>query len=428
MSPRTTEIAVGGDRQVPSPDPIARDYLLLALRLDQRIPGLVDAYFGPAALKAQVEIEQLPAPARLVADAAELLGRLDAEVDDHLRRDWLRVQLVALEAHAHSLAGDPLPYLEHVGRCFDALPVRRDEAVFRAAADELDALLPGAGSLADRLAAWDAGTIVPVERLRDVLDWLIGLVRERSVATFGTPAGDALQVSLVTGQPWSGYNWYDGGLRSRFDINTDLPVRAGDLIGLVAHETYPGHHLEHIWHEAVRVDEQAELEASVLLINAPECLISEGLAEVGRRFAVPPDVEPEVLAELLERSRIPFGADPASRRSTVDRAIRIRIARTALGPAATNAALMLHVDGLDRSVVHDWLERVAGMSPERAQKLLEFIEHPLWRTYVFVYEEGAALLQHWLAMVPAEQQPGRFRRLLVEAVTPSGIASEVAAG
>jgi len=89
---------------------------------------------------------------------------------------------------------------------------------------------------------------------------------------------------------------------------------------------------------------------------------------------------------------------------------------------------MLHVDGLDPSVVRDWLQRVAGMSPERARKRLEFIEHPLWRTYVFVYDEGAALLERWLAMVPGDQQAARFRRLLVEAVTPSGIASEIAAG
>ena len=57
--------AVGGLRDVPVPDPIARDYLLLALRLDQHIPGLVDGYFGPADLKAQVDIEQLRPPARL---------------------------------------------------------------------------------------------------------------------------------------------------------------------------------------------------------------------------------------------------------------------------------------------------------------------------------------------------------------------------
>ena len=55
--------AVGGTRTVPEPDPIASDYLLLGLRLDQHVPGLVDAYYGPASLKAQVELER-EAPAR----------------------------------------------------------------------------------------------------------------------------------------------------------------------------------------------------------------------------------------------------------------------------------------------------------------------------------------------------------------------------
>ena len=48
--------AVGGTRMVPAPDAIARDYILLGLRLDQHIPGLVDGYFGPADLKARVDL------------------------------------------------------------------------------------------------------------------------------------------------------------------------------------------------------------------------------------------------------------------------------------------------------------------------------------------------------------------------------------
>ncbi len=64
---------------------------------------------------------------------------------------------------------------------------------------------------------------------------------------------------------------------------------------------------------------------------------------------------------------------------------------------------------------------------QRAEKKLEFIEHPLWRTYTFVYTEGTALLERWLAGVPADAQADRFRRLLVEQVTPSGIAAEIAA-
>ena len=65
---RTT--AVGGTRDVPVPDPVARDYILLALRLDQHLPGTVDGFYGPAELKAQVDMEQLRPPARLAEDAA----------------------------------------------------------------------------------------------------------------------------------------------------------------------------------------------------------------------------------------------------------------------------------------------------------------------------------------------------------------------
>ena len=76
--------AVGGTREVPAPDPIAEEYLLLALRLDQRIPGLVDGYFGPAALKARIDTEQLRAPARLRGSECEhLIVSSRAEISNH---------------------------------------------------------------------------------------------------------------------------------------------------------------------------------------------------------------------------------------------------------------------------------------------------------------------------------------------------------
>ena len=81
------------------------------------------------------------------------------------RRAWLDVQLVAIETQAAALAGEPLPYLEHVSRCFAFEPPRRDDRDFDAAAADIDALLPGDGPLADRLAAWDAQFVIPVDRL-----------------------------------------------------------------------------------------------------------------------------------------------------------------------------------------------------------------------------------------------------------------------
>ena len=420
--------AAGGEREAAVPDAIARDYLLLALRLDRRIPGLVDGYFGPADLKAQVDVEELRPPLGLADDAAALRGRLPAEVPEPDRRRWLDAQLVALEAQARALGGEGLPYLDHVAACFDLRPARTPESVFDAAAADLDTLLPGGGPLPGRIAAWDERFTIPADRVRGVVDALLPGLRSRAEASFGLPEGEDLAVSLVRNQPWSGYNWYDGGRRSRVDLNTDLPIRAADLLAVLPHETYPGHHLEHAWHEAHLVDELGRMEASVLCINAPECLLSEGLADLGRRFAVPPEEEADRLVEVYRLSGIDEAADPGSIRAVAERQVAITRALAAVRGVAGNAALMLHADGAPREEALAYLERRLLVTPERAAKRLEFIAHPLWRTYVFVYFEGERLLRRWLEMVPSAAQAARFRRLLTEQLTPSAIVEEIEAG
>jgi hypothetical protein len=423
-----TTLAVGGERNVPVPDPVARDYLLLALRLDQHSPGLVDGYFGPADLKAQVDVEQLRPPGRLAEDAATLLERVQVDVAEPDRRDWLTHQLTALRTQAEVLAAASLPYLDHVTRLFAWTPQRRDDAVFERAAADLDALLPGSEPLDERLQAWDDQFVVPVDRLRDIVDWLVGRFRARSSATFGVPRGEELQVRLVTDEPWSGYNWYDGGLRSRVDINTDLPVRAADLLHTVAHETFPGHHLEHAWKEAALVDGAGRLESSVLLINTPECLISEGLADLGFDFAVPPADEPELLLELFGRAGLRVAADPSAARDAAERTAAMRAPRRSLSEVRVNAALLRHAHGASHDEVLDYLQRVGRYPRAISEKRLEFIEHPLWRTYVFVYHEGEALLRRWIEILPEGERAGRFGRLLREQLSPPAIAAELETG
>lgn len=408
-----------------APDPLARDYLLLVLRLDRLIPGLVDGYFGPADLRHQVEAEAPRPPSRLREDAAELRARVAAQVGEPDRRRWLIAQLVALETQARAVDGDGLPYLDHVSSCFDFTPERTDESVFAAAAADLARLLPGDATLAERQAAWDARFTIPPDRLRAVTDALVPGFRERARSLFGLPAGEHLTVSLVRDQPWSGYNWYEGGLRSRIEINTDLPTRAADLLSMLPHETYPGHHLEHAWHESHLVEGAGRLEASILCINAPECLLSEGLADLGRRFAVPPADEPDLLVEVYRLAGLSVARDAAAARAAAEAQAAITRATAALGGVRGNAALLRHADGADRGEVLAYLERYLLATPERAAKRLEFIEHPLWRTYVFVYFEGERLLSRWLERVPPEERAGRFRRLLTEQLTPGAIVDEL---
>ncbi len=259
------------------------------------------------------------------------------------------------------------------------------------------------------------------------MDALLPGMRRRADELFGLPGGEDLVVSLVRGQPWSGYNWYDGGRRSRVELNTDLPIRAADLLSVLPHETYPGHHLEHAWHEAHLVDALGRLEASILCINAPECLLSEGLADLGKRFVVPAEDEVEILAEVFRIAGLPGLGDAGEARDAARRQVGISRALAAVRGVAGNAALMLHADGAPRGEVLAYLERRLLVTPERAAKRLEFITHPLWRTYVFVYFEGERLLRRWLEIVPPDAQPRRFRRLLAEQLTPSAIVEEIEA-
>jgi hypothetical protein len=420
-------LAVGGQRLVPAPDGVAHDYVLLGLRLDQHVPGLVDGYFGPADLKARADIEELRPAARLVDDAEDLLERIDREVDEPDRRDWLARQTVALRTQAAALAGDQLPYIDHVERCFAWRPVRRDEAIFAAAAARIESLLPGDGTLAERLAAWDDRFVVPADRVLGLATWLVERFRVRAAEMFGLPDGEALRIRIVRDQPWTGYNWFDGGRRSRVDINADLPMRVAELVHLAAHETYPGHHLEHAWKEAELVDRLGRVESSILLINTPECLVSEGLADVGHDFASPATDEPDLLLELYERAGLPLSADRRAAREAAETTVALAVPRRRLTESRVNAALMRHADGLDHEAVLAWLVSVGRFAPEVARKRLEFIEHPLWRTYVFVYHEGEALLRRWLDAVPESERPVRFGRLLREGLTPPAIAAEIEA-
>jgi hypothetical protein len=417
--------ALGGTRLVPEPDPVARDYLLLALRLGQHIPGLVDGYVGPAALKAQVDMEQLRAPGRLRDDAIALRDRVANEVTEPDRRTWLDAQLVALETHAQLLAGASLPYAAVVERYMGFAPARHDEAWFAAARADLDTLLPGPGTLDARLDAWDAALTIAEDRLPAVIDWLVARCRAAAAAHIGLPADEALRVSLVRDQPWGAYAWFDGGGRSRIDVNIDRPIRAPDLVRTIAHETYPGHHLEHAWKEAELVDRVGRLEASILLINTPECPISEGLADIAVDIAAPEDAVVGLLDELFERAGSTRPRDPAERLAMAQQASAVSLVRRRLSAIRGNAAWLRHADGRSRDDVVAYLHDVGGFGAERAAAAFGFLDHPTWRTYVFTYDAGEALLRRWLDSGGPDAWLARFTRLFHEQRTPASILAEI---
>ncbi len=205
-----------------------------------------------------------------------------------------------------------------------------------------------------------------------VLKLALEEVRRRTPKLLDLPDGEAVTIEIVQDKPWSAYNWYLGKYRSRIEINTDLPIRANAVVGLMAHEAYPGHHTEHAIKEQRLYRGEGRLEHSIFLMNTPECLVSEGIATVAREVIFPDD---ELAAWLQDELY------PAAGIEGVDAALQVSIdrAREQLMGVESNAAFLLHEDGRPESEVLDYLRRYSLRTEKEARQSLKFLTKPLFR-------------------------------------------------
>lgn len=389
------------------------EYLELGLELGRHVDGLVDAYYGPPALARRVAAEPVRPPAELEARARRLQSDLDADQELHAaRRRFLAAQVRGLRTTAAKLAGDEIGYVDEVAACYGVRPSMVPEDDFAAAHRRLDAALPGSGPLAERYVAWREAQAVPTEKLRPAVESLADDLRSRTAALWGLPEGEHVDFDLVTNQPWAGFNYYLGELRSRVVINIDLPVLSTTLGHLVAHEAYPGHHTEHCRKEIGLVRRRHHLEETIFLVGTPQCLLAEGLADLGLEVVAGPRPEP-VVASHLKPLGIPYSADLVA---------ELAEAGEVLGAVRSNAALLLHDRGESVDAVVAYLERWSLLSRRRAEKAVEFLVDPTWRAYVFCYVEGVALCRRYVA-----GDPSRFARLITEQLTPADLGAGVTA-
>jgi hypothetical protein len=369
----------------------AERYLRLGLRLGRHADDVVDAYFGPPELLAEVEAEPLAAPAELVATADALLA--------DLADGWLRDQVLGLRTYAGILAGADLPYADEVQGCYGVRPVRTDESVFAAAHDRLAELLPGSGSLPGRQHRWRDSMLVPPALIEPVCTAVMAEARAQTRHLTDLPAGEDVVLEAVRDVPWQGYNFYAGDLRGRVAINTGLSMSAMDLLDLALHEGYPGHQAERACKEHLLVRGRGMLEETVVLAPTPQSVVSEGLARLGPRLRRA-SAGGAAFEGILHAAGVEFD---------LAHALAVEQASEPLRWAEVNAALLLHESGEDPAAVRGYLKRWALLTDELADHLVRFISDPASRSYVIAYPAGLALCQAYVG-----DEPGRFRRLLTE--------------
>jgi hypothetical protein len=373
--------------------PVAERYLRLGLRIDRHVDGMVDAYFGPPELAEAAAAEPPVEPRALVAEAEALL--------DELEDGWLRDQVAGLRTYAGVLAGDSRSYSDEVEGCYGVRPERTDEAVFAAAHERLEDLLPGDGALAGRYERWRAATTVPTELVAPTAAAAIEEARTWTRRLADLPEGEGIDLEIVHDEPWLAFNHYLGDLQSRIEVNVDLPITAGELLHLAIHEAYAGHHAERCCKEQVLVRERGLLEETIVLVPTPQSLVAEGIAELAPRLLLDGEGG-AALAAVVEDAGIEF--DLAHTRA-------VERAREPLGWAQVNAALLLHEDGAGEAETQAYLERWALLDERYASHLIRFFKEPTSRSYVITYPVGRKLCRAYVG-----DDPERFRRLLTEQV------------
>jgi hypothetical protein len=377
----------------------AERYLLLGLRLDRHVEGVVDSYYGPAELKAEADAGDPVSPEQLAADGAALL----AELED----GWLRDLVLGLETYARVLAGEPISYSDEVERCYGVRPERIDKRVFEQVHEDLDRLLPGDGPLAERREAWREQNRVDPKKLMPVMSDLFAEVRRRTQQLFGLPEGEELVLEEVHDEPWWAFNYYQGGRRSRVVVNVDVPTTYDDLLELCCHEGYPGHHTERATKEVALVEERGQLEETINMVPTPQSVLAEGIAETAMDV-LGEDAREAALA-ILRTHGVEYDHE------------RARAIKDALRPIrglGVDIALYIHEDGASEDDAIAYSMKWGATTEQRARQGVRFVTDPTWRAYAITYSAGGDLARAY-----HRNDAARFKRLLAENVRVSELAA-----
>ena len=407
------------------PGTLIRDYLMLGLRFDRIEEGYVDAFTGDPELRRLVADEPAPEPAQLLRQAERLLAELPQVPRSSAgpggfteqRAAFIGAHLRALACAARKFAGEPVGFVQEVRDYFDVEIARGDPDRYRAAHARLDEVLGGSGPLAERMEAHRSAEEIPPQRLEECIHAFSSALRDRVRASYPLPDNETVVYEVVTDKPWSGFNYYEGDYRSRVAVNADLKQQMSNLPRLVAHESYPGHHTEHCRKEAGLVGGLGQDEQTLFLVNTPQCLMAEGLADLALYAAVGPGWG-RWAAEIYADLGLRFHGE---------RAEALSEASAALADVRQDAALMLHDEHRDADEVVAFLQRWLLVNDTRARQALRFLSSPLWRAYTSTYVEGYRLLRGWLDERPAGVGvTERFGRLLDEPLIPSALRADAA--
>ena len=401
---------------------IAEPYTKLVLAVGQHDADYVDAYYGPKEWSEEAKTEKKPLS--VIKEAAlQLKTKLD-EIDIpqngdilYLRHEYLQKQIASLISRVEVLNGKKLSFDEEAKAYYDVEPPIFPEEHFQKLVSELHSIVPGRGSIPERVEAYRRQFTITPDKTDKVFNAAIYECRQRTKKYIDLPENETFRLEYVHNKSWSGYNWYKGNNESLIQINTDLPIFLERAIDLAAHEGYPGHHVYNCLLETAFARKFGWVEFTVYPLFSSQSLIAEGTANFGIEVAFPGKERME-----FERSMLfPLaGLD----KDQAENYSKVQALAAKLSYAGNEAARRYLNAEISRGDAAQWLVNYALMSPEHAQQRTRFFDQ--YRSYIINYNFGLDLVRHYIERRGGtEDKPGKrweeFTKLISSPRLPSGL-------
>ncbi len=374
-------------------DDVAVEYVKLCLEIGKYDNDFVDAYYGPKkwesneAAKEVFPYQELKWKANNLVHRMELIDPNTCKSELKLRRNFLFKQLHAVSTRLDILSGKQLPFDYESQNIYDVFPPHTSFKHFDKLIARLDSLVPGEGTLEERYKAYSNQFIIPSEKLDTVFTTAIEEAKKRVLSKMKLPPSEKFEISYVTNQPWSGYNWYQGNYYSLIQINTDLPIFIDRAIDLACHEGYPGHHVYNVMLEKELVNKKGWKEMTIYPLFSPQSFIAEGSANYGIEMAFPDSerltYEKSVLFPLA-------GINP----ELVENYYRIQAIRKELKFVEISIARNYLQRSLSAEDAKNLIQKYLLYSPERAKQRLSFYD--TYRSYVINYSLGEKMIKEFV--------------------------------
>jgi len=388
-------------RQPPaSLNSLAEAYVRITLQLAQHRPRLVDAWTGPSTWRPgpRVPVATLRTDLDALIRRAGNVKRSDMDPTEEPRLAYLRGQLRALSLIARRLAGDSPRFAEEVQLSLGRAIPSEDTAQLSQARASLDTEIEGAGPLDERYLSFRHRFVLPEDRVERALSAAIEACRAATTPHVTLPGDQRVVVEFDPSIEWDAYAQYAGNHQTRLKLASRKDHDVASLLHMACHETYAGHHAQHVWIDDALVRGRGWLEFQLTPAFGPHLLITEGAAEAGVDLALPEAARAAVYRDVL----LPAAGLPTT---SAERLARVETL------AARLEIVVPSIVGryLDNEATADTTARALGsqallVSPER---FLQFAERQ--RVAAIVDPIGKAVVADWISRESTEAD--RWRRL-----------------